>query len=767
MINMLLGNAKPLIKWAVVGAALWNISPAYAAQHCADNYSIDKTLANGARWDMCWTHNNNHGIRYHHIYYTPKNGTRRMVLRDASIAQVHVPYDDNGARYHDVSDYGLGGGYLRNMSSAECSGGTLHRYGTKNALCSQLETQGPAYRTRTHTAAANALKVFSISKVGAYIYIPQWLFYDDGRIGPSMLATGSLQRFGGNSVEAHGWRISDLNGGSRAIGLAHMHNYFWRLDFDLNGTANNDVVEEINYQSVNGKRQRSMTPLNTEAARALSPSTQRSWLIRDSSAKNTKGHFMGYEVRLDEAGHREIGPSNEQFTYNDFYVTKAKSCEQIASHNRRVNSCATDSLDQFVNGESLSGQDLVAWVGVSFYHMPRSEDYPKMDAHSNHFQLIPRDWHAKNPLKTVAVEQLIAGEDSAITEAGESVTIDVLANDTGTGIFIHDLNDPAHGTAVIEDGKVVYTPDAGYAGTDVFWYAIKDMAGNPYGTKITVTVSGVNTNAYPEGVEDLVTTAAGESVTIDVLANDQGAGLEILEYNTSSYQGGTVTQLGERLIYTPRTGFAGEDVFWYAFKDNQGRTNSTKVTITVTGVDAGAYPTGSADAVSTAKNTPATFDVLANDTGVDLTLFETNPWTLRGGTATIQNNKIVYTPKADFVGEDTLWYVLKDVAGRTNSAEVTITVTETPPAYPVAIADYATTSVDTAITIDVLDNDTGSALSIAEVNEYSAGGTVAIVGDKLRYTPNAGFTGSDSFWYAIRDSLGRLNAIQVFVEVNP
>ena len=39
-----------------------------------------------------------------------------MVLNHAAIAQIHVPYDDNGARYHDISDYGIGGNNMVTLS---------------------------------------------------------------------------------------------------------------------------------------------------------------------------------------------------------------------------------------------------------------------------------------------------------------------------------------------------------------------------------------------------------------------------------------------------------------------------------------------------------------------------------------------------------------------------------------------------------------------------------------------------------------------------
>ncbi|WP_084708087.1 Ig-like domain-containing protein [Leucothrix mucor] len=762
---------KRMLQLIMLGIVAWGFVPssqALAAEHCADNYYIDQTLASGARWDMCWTHNNNHGIRYHHVYYTPVDGTRRMVLMDAAVAQIHVPYDDNGARYHDVSDYGLGGGYLRSISNVECPGGQLRQYGTKNAVCTQVVEQGAAYRSNETTAKANALKVFSISKVGAYVYIPQWLFFDDGRMEPSMVATGSLQRINNTSIEPHGWLLSALAGNTSRIGLSHMHNYFWRLDFDLNGTANNDIASEINYVAANGKRQRSMTTFSNEVSRSVSPTSQRSWVISDGSQRNDKNHALSYEIRLSEAGHREQGPAYEPFTYNDFYVTRANNCEQIASHNQRINSCGTDSVDQFANNETLSGQDLVAWVGISFYHMPRSEDYPRMDAHTNKFEIIPRDWHTQNPLKTINTTPLVANEDSATTAAGVAVTIDVLANDTGSGVVFNELNDPANGSAVISNGKVVYTPDAGFAGTEIFWYSVRDISGALFGTKITVTVTGVNLNEYPVANPDSVTTARDTGLQILPLSNDTGAGLTITQVNNPSFEGGTVTVSNNQVSYTPPVGFAGTDTFWYAFEDSQGRSNSAPVTIEVTGVDVSAYPVGNPDTVTAYQNTALTIDVLANDTGAGLVIDSSNPYSLKGGSVAISNNKLLYTPAQDYVGSDNIWYVFKDSLGRSNSSVVNITVEASAPAYPVAITDSASTARNTSLTINVLANDTGAGLSISEVNTNSVNGaTVSIVNNQLNYVPYTGFTGNDSFWYAISDSLGRLNAAQVNVTVTP
>lgn len=668
-------KTKSLGQLLLLCGLLLGINHASAADHCADSYSIDQTLASGARWDMCWTHDDNHGIRYHHIYYTPKNGTRRMVLMDAAVSQIHVPYDDNGARYHDVSDYGLGDRYLKSISSAECPNGTLRKYGTKNAVCTQVKKMGAAYRVGNNVKDENALKVFSIAKVGAYVYIPQWVFYDDGRIEPSILATGSLQRFNNNSP-AQGWLVSQGK-----IGLSHMHNYFWRLDFDLNGTPNNDVAKEINFTASGGKLSKTVTTFSGEVARSLSPSSRRSWLISDGSQRNAKNHLIGYEIRLNEAGHREKGPSYEAYTYNDFYVTRAKDCEQIASHNSRINSNCEDSLDKFVNGQSLAGQDLVAWVGVSFYHMPRSEDYPKMDAHSNQFQIIPRDWHDKNPIGTVAInEPPVANPDSA-NAGSNQILIGVLENDTGSNLTVIPPNAWSWkgGQVSLSGDRLSYTAKPGFNGTDKIWYRIEDAQGRQSWTVVNINVSGNNTtnNPFPVGKPDTLSATAGVVKTIDVLANDTGNGLMLVSPNPWSLKGGTVSLASNKLRYTAKSSFNGEDKIWYVFRDVENRQAWGEVTINVTGGSTqNPFPIGVADNVSAITNVSKTFDVLANDVGNGLILQPlASAYSLKGGSVSINSNKITYRSNASFVGEDKIWYVFKDIQGRQNWGAVTINVT--------------------------------------------------------------------------------------------
>lgn len=511
-----LGNSvttmiKQLLTLSIFLLVTLSGAQAMAAEFCDDAYYINQTLPNGSKWDMCWTYDANQGVRYHSIFFQAPDEERRMVLYDASIAEIHVPYDDNGARYHDVSDFGLGGANLLNISASECVAGTLAYHNGNAKVCRQVIKDGSAFRSSSNRKDQYYLKLFSVSKVGEYLYMPEWTFYADGRIQPRMIATGALQRFGNSTTEQHGWLIAG-NGGATNIGLSHMHNFFWRLDFDLDGSGENDVFQELNYNASGGKRYATVNQFTTEAARSVNPQSMRSWLVKDVNSTNSKGHGIAYEIRLSEAGQREIGPAYEPFTHNDIYITKARDCERIASHNKRIHSCDADNLSEYVNGESLQGADLVSWVAVSFYHMPRSEDAPQMDSHVSKFDIIPRDWHTTNPMLdyTPPIQlRLTAVDDYASTYQSTAVDISVMSNDTGAEIYLNTLDDPANGSSAIVNKQIRYTPDTGFVGTDVFWYTIKDGSGNIYGAKIHVTVNAGSAPSNGGGSSDGGTVGTG------------------------------------------------------------------------------------------------------------------------------------------------------------------------------------------------------------------------------------------------------------------
>jgi len=359
--------------------------------NCSVAFQIDETLPGGGRWQMCWELRELEGVVLHDVTYTPPGEDPVKVLGTMNLAQIHVPYDQGQPRFHDLSDFGLGGGSLEPLEAAECPGGELLTDDAVNVLCQQVHEAGYAYKSYDDQAQGSTLSLFSVSAIGAYNYVVAWNFDGDGAIRPEVGATGKLQMYGGN--RATGW---PMGGGS--IAVAHMHNYYWRLDFDVDGKGN-DQVQELDAALDATRRSFTNTrvPFRTETARRVSPRSMRTWRVRDLQTANDDGHPISYEL-LPNTDFIFRGNAGEAFTQNELYATRLNNCERFASHNPTQNGTCGGNLAQFANGGSLTGADLVVWYGTSFHHLPRNEDEPHMAAHWSGFSILPRDLTATNPI---------------------------------------------------------------------------------------------------------------------------------------------------------------------------------------------------------------------------------------------------------------------------------------------------------------------------------------------------------------------------------
>ena len=275
-----------LVVTAFAFLAVASFSVGAAALECSSEFQVQQTFANGAAWEMCWEEQNREGMVLRDINYTTPAGVKRRVLYQANVSQIHVPYDDDGARYHDVSDFGLGGNRLNDLVPADCPDGVLIPNGTKDVFCKTLH-DAATLATASEVRYGEALALFSVSHVGAYNYIPEWRFFDDGTIEPAMGATGRLQRY--TSSEDFGWPVRT---GTSPVGVSHIHNYYWRLDFDLDG-GDDDRFEELEFVDGAGNtRELRSTQFATEAARSVNPSTQRFWRVYDGATQSGAGRAI-------------------------------------------------------------------------------------------------------------------------------------------------------------------------------------------------------------------------------------------------------------------------------------------------------------------------------------------------------------------------------------------------------------------------------------------------------------------------------------------
>ncbi|MFW1414566.1 tandem-95 repeat protein [Vibrio parahaemolyticus] len=180
-------------------------------------------------------------------------------------------------------------------------------------------------------------------------------------------------------------------------------------------------------------------------------------------------------------------------------------------------------------------------------------------------------------------------------------------------------------------------------------------------------------------------------------------------------------------------------------------------------------PNAENDVITTEEDTAVTIDVLVNDSDVegDALSIQSASVPSEQGSVDIVDGKLVFTPAENFNGEATITYIVTD-GDLTDEAKVTVTVTPVNDS-PVAVDDTTSIQEDTAVTIDVLTNDTdvdGDKLSIQSASVPEAQGKVEIVEGKLVFTPAENFNGDAEITYTVTD--GQLtDEAKVTVTVNP
>ncbi|ELD66982.1 VCBS protein [Escherichia coli KTE233] len=325
-------------------------------------------------------------------------------------------------------------------------------------------------------------------------------------------------------------------------------------------------------------------------------------------------------------------------------------------------------------------------------------------------------------------------DDSATTHAGVPVTIDAIGNDrfVNPDQAITGVTQGAHGSVAIENGQLVYTPNAGYVGQDTFTYTVTSG-----GVTETAAVSVVMTNTVPVADGEIVTTPEDTAIGGELLTNDRdpdGDPLHIAGFTVggqTAQPGDTVQLAGVGALtvnrdgsyrFTPVADWNGTaPVVTYTVSDgNDGGTATATLAITVTPV-----ADVKDDSATTHAGDPVTVDALGNDSFSNADRAITGVTNGAHGTVTIENGKVVYQPNTGYVGQDTFTYTVTS-GGVTETAQVTLEVTNTP---PVAVADKASTLPETPVSGNLLTNDRDADSDPLHVAEITVGGATYAPGD--------------------------------------
>ena len=348
-------------------------------------------------------------------------------------------------------------------------------------------------------------------------------------------------------------------------------------------------------------------------------------------------------------------------------------------------------------------------------------------------------------------------------EAGTTRNFNVLANDDDPNgdplvvVSVTPLDERFDLLGVIEspDGNFLFAPSTELVGEEVtFSYTISDGFELATATVTVQVIAPPARDEPPVAEDDRATVRAGQSITVDVLANDrdpENLPLQIAEesFEQNPAPGITVIQEGNRLRIVATEDAAATAEFTYSVIDAAEQTDSAFVRVDVLPLEIPNQPPEALNidvstfegeevlvrALDSAEDPDGDPLSLADVTGAQNGIAEIVPQA--GGPAIIR-----YTPDAGFVGTDSFTYIVADPENAQDAAQIRVIVQEQPivNSPPNAVDDLGfSVRVQRSITIPVLANDRdidGDVLSIARVGEPSIG-TVVVEGGQVVFTAPA------------------------------
>jgi hypothetical protein len=355
-----------------------------------------------------------------------------------------------------------------------------------------------------------------------------------------------------------------------------------------------------------------------------------------------------------------------------------------------------------------------------------------------------------------------ASDDSASVTAGQSVSVDVLANDADSDgsldtSSVQVTSGPSTGSTSVDTstGEITYSAPSGASGDVSFTYSVADDDGATDTATVTVSVSAAN--QPPTAADDSASVTAGQSTTVEVLANDQDSdgSLDASSVQvTSGPSTGTATVNGDGTItYDASTGASGDVTFTYTVADDDGATsNEATVTVSVNQPPSAAF-TPPSDPVA---GTQVSFDASgSSDPDGSIASYE---WDFQND-GTVDATGAPGTHTFPSAGDYTVELTVTDDDGATDSTTQTVTVRAANTA-PTASDDTATVDAGQSVTVDVLSNDGDSDGSLdpssVQVTSGPSSGSTAVDPStgEVTYTHDGSDGTSDSFTYSVADDDG-------------
>lgn len=360
-----------------------------------------------------------------------------------------------------------------------------------------------------------------------------------------------------------------------------------------------------------------------------------------------------------------------------------------------------------------------------------------------------------------------ATQGSATVAEDDAVTL-VLGgrdDDVGDTLRFEIVRPPEHGR-LSGDGDVrAYTPDEDFNGEDNFLFRVLDDDGANDTAIFNLTVTPIND---PPAAQALEVQAAGLTPTSVTLEGRDIDGDPLTFNVVTAPTLGTLTGDAPNLTYTANDDDDAVDSWTFTVSDGEVTSEEATVTVFISGTTLdNAPPVATSSDVTTAEDTPITLTLTGEDEDDDpLSVIILAP--PLSGTLTGDPSTPTWTPAPDFVGEDSLRFIVND--GKDDSEPATVALTVTPVNDPPLADDAAlTTEEDTPLAFSLSGLDVDDDLDQLRFTVLEGPNHGELSGDPptLVYTPDEDFHGEDSLRFAINDGELDSDAATVTLTVTP
>ncbi len=359
----------------------------------------------------------------------------------------------------------------------------------------------------------------------------------------------------------------------------------------------------------------------------------------------------------------------------------------------------------------------------------------------------------------------VAQNQTATTEEDTGKEITLVATDVDSTTLTYSIvAQPAHGSlSAVAGNKVTYTPAANYNGADSFTFRANDGTHNSNIATVSITVTAVNDP--PVAQNQSATTEEDTPKEITLVATDVDSTTLTYSIVAQPTHGSLSVVAGNKVTYTPTADYFGTDSFTFRASDGTLNSNTATVSITVSAVND--PPVAQNQSVTTAENTAKEITLVATDVDSTTLTYSILAQPQHGSLSAVSGNKVTYTPAADYSGADSFTFKANDGSTDSNTASVSITVSSVNDA-PIAEDAVILTEEDTINEITLLASDSdGDPLTYSIVDEPDHGSLSLISGNKLTYTPDENYNGTDSFTFKANDGTLDSNIAEVAILIEP